>query len=337
MPKILTEEMIIKRAKGNSDLSSIKYLNFWGQSLSDISILSECISLISVTFTQNFISSLKCFRGMDKLKELSLASNAIKDFRELSNLSSCRNLVKLWLKDNPISKKWDYRIQVIKYIPQLKYLDEEEITNEEREIANSGGFYMENNEKPKENIRPPSHDPLHARDGRYRNNFEQYGGVYNRLRRDIESEEILDNNYLGISPGMMEENKKYLNKGNQYNRFQNRKAETPGKKYNRFGNPRKGGIPYNNNYHYENEDIKNRNNINIQRNKNYNEYRRNIPGSAQSHYRRYENSNQMEVSTNNTQQGQQGIVDCVSVLLKGLSKDELKYIADHIDKKVSQI
>ena len=45
----------------------------------------------------------------------------------------------------------------------------------------------------------------------------------------------------------------------------------------------------------------------------------------------------MEVSTTSTQQGQQGIIDCVSVLLKGLAKDELLYIVGHIDKKNSKI
>ena len=38
-----------------------------------------------------------------------------------------------------------------------------------------------------------------------------------------------------------------------------------------------------------------------------------------------------------TQQGQQSVVDCVSVLLKGLTKDELLFIVDHIDKKISKI
>ena len=45
----------------------------------------------------------------------------------------------------------------------------------------------------------------------------------------------------------------------------------------------------------------------------------------------------MEVSTTSTQQGQQKVVDCVSVLLKGLTNDELRYIVDHIDKKISTI
>ena len=82
MSKKLTAEMIIKRSK-NYDLYSIRKLNFWGQSLGDISVISECISLESASFSKNFISSLKCFNGMNNLKELSLAQNSINDFREI--------------------------------------------------------------------------------------------------------------------------------------------------------------------------------------------------------------------------------------------------------------
>ena len=340
MSKQLTTQMIFKRAKGISDLSLIKQLNFWGQSLSDISILSECISLESATFSANYITSLRCFKGMYNLRELSLAKNNISDFNELSYLSTCRNLSKLWLKDNPISKAWDYRIQVIRFIPNLIILDDEPITQDEREMANTGSFFAQNYEKKKQNIRPPSHDPFNNRNrARNRNNFEQYGGVYNRLRRDFESNEITNQNYVGILPGMIDENKKYLN--NYDNRFQNKKP-IPGKVYDRYGNGRRGISPnINNNYHFGDEDFKVRNNnINVEKHISYNEYGRNIPGSAQSHYRRYGNNNQinqMEVSTTSTQQGQQKVVDCVSVLLKGLSNDELRYIVDHIDKKISKI
>jgi len=334
----LTAEMIIKRARGNFDLPSIRKLNFWGLSLDDISVISECVSLESATFSKNYISSLKCFRGMNYLRELSLANNSISDFRELDNLSTCPNLRKLWLRDNPIAKYWDYRIQVIRKIPNLKYLDDEEITQDERDMANTGSFFAQNYEKKKENIRPPSHDPFGGREGRGKNNFQQYGGVYNRLRRDFDSEEISNNNYLGILPGMIDENKKYL----RYDRYQNKKPETPGKVYNRYGSGRRGVTPNNNNqynFHYDNEDFKGRNNSNIndERNIVYNQYGRNIPGSAQSHYRNYGNNNQMEVSTTSTQQNQQRVVDCLSVLLKGLTDNELLYIVDHIDKKISKI
>ena len=375
MPKELTAEMIIKRARGNTDLSSINKLNFWGQSLGDISILSQCTSLQSATFSQNYISSLKCFEGMIYLRELSLAKNSINNLREVRYLSTCPNLQKLWLKDNPICKLWDYRIQVINILPNLKFLDDEPITVEERQIANSGFF--NNNYEPsppppkyeqrRQNIRPPSYDPFSDAGVKYVNNFQQYGRAYDRMNKDYASEEIGSNNYIAAMPGMVEENKKYVNNINNYGVYQNRRSDTPGNKYVRYGSEKKKAAPPKNNFHYEQRNVKQENNnINVGRNLSYNRYGRNIPGSAQSHQRKYViasgkkpnvkaslnattkgkknmninmnvNNNQMEVSSNSNQQAQQRVVDCIAVLMKGLSRDELLYIANHIENKISKI
>lgn len=380
MPKELTAEMIIKRARGNTDLSSIRNLNFWGQSLGDISVLSHCTSLQSATFSQNYISSLKCFEGMIYLRELSLARNSINNLKEVRYLSTCPNLQKLWLKDNPICKLWDYRIQVINILPNLKFLDDEPITVEERQIANSG-FFNNNNYNPspppqyeqrRQNIRPPSYDPFSDAGVKYVNNFEQYGRAYDRLKRDYASEEIGSNNYIAAMPGMTEENNKYANNMNNYGVYQNRRSDTPGNKYGRYGSEKKNVVPPKNNFHYEQRNTKQENNnINVGRNLSYNRYGRNIPGSAQSHQRKYviangkkpnvkvslnastkikknnmninmnvnmnANNNQMEVSSNSNQQAQQRVVECIGVLMKGLSRDELLYIANHIENKISKI
>ena len=382
MPKELTAEMIIKRARGNTDLSSIKNLNFWGQSLGDISVLSHCTSLQSATFSQNYISSLKCFEGMIYLRELSLARNSIKNLREVRYLSTCPNLQKLWLKDNPICKLWDYRIQVINILPNLKMLDDEPITVEERQIANSGFF--NNNYEPsppprpqpqpqlqyeqrRQNIRPPSYDPFSDAGVKYVNNFEQYGRAYDRQQRDYASENIGNNNYIAAVPGMLEENKKYVNNVNNYGVYQSRRSDTTGNKYGRYSSEKKNVAPPRNNFHYEQRNIKQaNNNINVGRNLSYNKYGRNIPGSAQSQKRKFViaggnkpnvkvslnastkakrnmnidmnvNNNPMEVSSNSNQQAQQRVVDCIAVLMKGLSKDELLYIANHIENKISKI
>ena len=137
----LTEEMIIRKAKGNFSIAYIKNLKFFNSFLNDISIVSQCKSIESATFSRNNISSLRCFKNLQNLRELSLAENNISDINELIYLGTCPNLTKLWLKNNPISKSNDYRFQVIKKIPSLKYLDDEEITNEERNMVNTGSFF----------------------------------------------------------------------------------------------------------------------------------------------------------------------------------------------------
>ena len=212
----LTEEMIIRKAKGNFSLPYIKNLKFFNSFLNDISIVSNCTSIESATFSKNNISSLKCFKNLQYLRELSLADNNISNINELIYLGTCPNLTKLWLKNNPISNLPDYRIQVIKYIPFLRFLDDCEVTNDERMMSNTGSFFEGGGEQNyrKRMYRPPSHDPMQTKH-RYKNN-DQYG-LYNR----VESEEI-NYNY----PGNL--NKNYINNNeiNRYDRFQRKKSET---------------------------------------------------------------------------------------------------------------
>ena len=313
----LTEEMIIRKAKGNFSLPYIKNLKFFNSFLNDISIVSQCTSIESATFSKNNISSLRCFKNLPYLRELSLADNNISDMNELIYLGTCPNLTKLWLKNNPISNSPDYRIQVIRYIPSLRFLDDNAVTNDERIMANTGSFFNfegnQNMNAKKRMYRPPSYDPMQKREHRYKNN-NQYG-MYNK--REVESEEINNYNY----PGMI--NKNYINNNeiNGYDRFQRKKSETPGKIIDRYGNGKRGISPfYNNNNYYPEYG---------------NEYGRNIPGSAQSHVRkRYEN-NQLEVSNNMA--NQQSVVNFIFNQLKGLNNDELLYLVDFIDKKIEKM
>ena len=298
----LTEEMIIRKAKGNFSLPYIKNLKFFNSFLKDISIVSQCTSIESATFSKNNISSLSCFKNLQNLRELSLADNNISNINELIYLGSCPNLIKLWLRNNPISSLWDYRIQVIRYIPSLKYLDDQEITQEEKIMANTKKY------------RPPSHDPMIIREHKYKNN--QFNNFYNK--REVESEEI-NYNYNNI----LMNNKKHMNNNeiNRYDRFQGKKAETPSKMYDRYGNSKRGISPfYNNGNNFYKE--------------NNNEFGRNIPGSAQSHVRRYYDNNQLDVSNNDFQQ--QKVVNFISDEIKGLNGDELLYLLDFIDKKIQK-
>ena len=295
----LTEEMIIRKAKGNFSLPYIKNLKFFNSFLKDISIVSKCTSIESATFSSNNISSLKCFKNLQNLRELSLASNNISDINELIYLGTCPNLSKLWLRNNPISNFWDYRIQVIRYIPSLQYLDDEEITQDERIMANTSSFFDN-----KKKMRPPSYD-------------HHYKDIY-EFKREYESDEInYNNNYNNINNGF-----------NRYDRFQRKKSDTPSKIFDRYGNSKRGISPFNNNNNYiENEKYNYNNQIG-----------RNIPGSAQSHNRRpiYDN-NQLEVSNNNVQQ--QRTVNYIMDEIKNFNfnNNELMYLIDFIDKKIEKM
>ena len=336
MSKVLTAQMIIKRSRGCYDISMIRKLNFWGCSLEDISIIRKCRYLESATFSQNYISSLECFQNLNNLHELSLARNKINDIREISYLSTCNNLRKLWLKDNPITNIYDYRLQIIRILPHLQFLDDQEITNEEREMANTGHFSQQVFKQDNKYRRIPSYDPFNNN-----KNDNKWGIDYDYYRKKNEIQRNANNNYIGILPGMVNDDEKYLNK---YDRYKyNKKPETPSRIYERYGNSKRGMTPLNmnNNYgfydDYQQKNYQEKNYFEKNYNNNvqnfYQDYAKNIPNSAQSHFRKYGNNNVMEVSSTG---GQQGIIDCVSTLIRGLSTDELMYIKEHIDKKIEK-
>ena len=88
----LTEEMIIRKAKGNFSIGYIKNLKFFNSFLNDISIVSQCKSIESATFSKNNISSLmqiaykpKMFIKLlsDTSKVESTASKMFKEFVDM--------------------------------------------------------------------------------------------------------------------------------------------------------------------------------------------------------------------------------------------------------------
>lgn len=60
-------------------------------------------------------------------------NNKIQSFTQIQHLSQCSKLTHLVLKDNPIYKLQGYRVQVIHFLPQLKFLDHMKVTTEERD------------------------------------------------------------------------------------------------------------------------------------------------------------------------------------------------------------
>ncbi|KAL0230599.1 hypothetical protein PCE1_004156 [Barthelona sp. PCE] len=131
---ILTADLIQSRT-GTSDLGSIKSLTLWGQRLGDVSIVRFLTQVETLALTMNNISSLKPFMHCKNLKELYLRRNAIENLEDVRYLANLENLEELWLGDNPCAAKESYRLYVLHYLPQLKKLDMEEVTDEERILA----------------------------------------------------------------------------------------------------------------------------------------------------------------------------------------------------------
>lgn len=128
----LTEEMVIARSK-QSDLGAIKKLNCWGSELSDVSIIRRMRGVEVLAFSVNRISTLADFENCLNLQELYLRKNNLTDIDELMYLQNLPKLKNLWLEENPLvdSAGPNYRQIVLRALPNLKKLDNVDVTPEE--------------------------------------------------------------------------------------------------------------------------------------------------------------------------------------------------------------
>jgi len=128
----LTKDLILQKSKSKR-LDEVQNINLWGKEIDDVTILKETPNVEIVSLSLNKITSLKSFQFCKKLVELYLRKNQISNLQELNYLKKCNNLKVLWLEENKICENGDYRLLVIKTLPQLVKLDNVVITDEERE------------------------------------------------------------------------------------------------------------------------------------------------------------------------------------------------------------
>ncbi|XP_034944499.1 protein tilB homolog isoform X2 [Chelonus insularis] len=139
----LTEEMVIARSR-TSDLTEVKKLNCWGSELTDVSILRELKKVEVLSLSVNKISSLADFQFCLNLKELFVRKNNITDLNEICYLQNLPNLRHLWLAENPCAEQKEYRLTVIKALPNLEKLDGSFVDAEEANFALSNGKTLYN-------------------------------------------------------------------------------------------------------------------------------------------------------------------------------------------------
>jgi len=134
MRKVLTPDLISAKTRCDN-LLLLKNLNLWGNDIEDVRLLSQMPNLEILSLSVNRISSLKEFAGCRKLQELYLRKNHITDLDELRYLIDLPDLRILWLLDNPCSEQENYRAIVINTLPNIKKLDNNDVTAEERKLA----------------------------------------------------------------------------------------------------------------------------------------------------------------------------------------------------------
>ncbi|XP_032525204.2 cilia- and flagella-associated protein 410 isoform X4 [Danaus plexippus] len=137
----LTEEMVIARSK-QSDLSAIKKLNCWGAELGDVSLLRRMPNVEVLALSINKIRSLGDFAGCRRLRELYVRKNEIRDLAEIRHLRHLPDLTSLWLDENPCTLHPEYRMTVLRNLPNLEKLDNVVVQPDEVQEAMRRGVHI---------------------------------------------------------------------------------------------------------------------------------------------------------------------------------------------------
>ena len=91
--------------------------------MKDVSIVHRMPAVEVISLSINSIESLSDFAECSKLEELYLRKNEIKDINQVMYLTQLECLKKLSLEDNPCTQSENYRLTVVKALPNLEYLD----------------------------------------------------------------------------------------------------------------------------------------------------------------------------------------------------------------------
>ncbi|GFY37675.1 hypothetical protein TNIN_71951 [Trichonephila inaurata madagascariensis] len=138
----LTEHTVLARTRAQ-DLRSVRKLNAWGSELTDVSIVKKLPNVEVLSLSVNAISSLEDFSHCNNLQELYIRKNNISELGEIRHLRDLPKLKNLWLADNPCAESDDYRLTVIRALPQLQKLDNMPIRPDEIESAKKHGCPLE--------------------------------------------------------------------------------------------------------------------------------------------------------------------------------------------------
>jgi cilla- and flagella-associated protein len=134
----LTKDLVLAKCK-TDNLKLLKKLNLWGVGFEDVSILTQMPNVEVLALSINKISTLRDFQNCQNLQELYLRRNNIRNLAEIKYLKGLPYLHTLWLNENPCADHPNYRSFVISQLPDLRKLDNLEITDSERSKAMSSG------------------------------------------------------------------------------------------------------------------------------------------------------------------------------------------------------
>ncbi|RUS90325.1 hypothetical protein EGW08_001923, partial [Elysia chlorotica] len=134
----LTEAVVLTRTRA-PDLESVKKLNCWASNIGDVSVVRRMPALEVCSLSINKITSLRDFAHCHHLKELYVRTNKIERLGDIHYLKHLRRLRSLWLAENPCAGDPNYRMTVLRTLPNLRKLDNIAVTEDEVQRAETEG------------------------------------------------------------------------------------------------------------------------------------------------------------------------------------------------------
>ncbi|CAH2242766.1 jg10303 [Pararge aegeria aegeria] len=119
-----------------------KIFGYKGAELGDVSLLRRMPNVEVLAFSINKIRTLVDFAGCRRLRELYVRKNEIRDLAEIRHLRRLPDLTSLWLDENPCTAHPEYRMTVLKNLPNLEKLDNVVVHPEEVQEAVRKGAHI---------------------------------------------------------------------------------------------------------------------------------------------------------------------------------------------------
>lgn len=116
-------------------MSDLKVLNLAGNLIRKITNLQDLKSLEELNIRRNRIRSTQGLEVVPTLEKLYMSNNDIQNIASLSKLEALVKLHTVQMEGNPVWSNPEYAYHLVTALPELKVLDQQEITAEVRENA----------------------------------------------------------------------------------------------------------------------------------------------------------------------------------------------------------
>lgn len=133
--KLCLDNNYIEEISNLGQLVSLRWLDLSFNKIRKIQGLDALAQLEDLSLYSNKISIVEGLDKLPRLQCLSLGNNRIDSLEQVIRLRQIRSLKMLTLSDNPVCKEAEYRMIVLAYVDNIKYLDYALVNPSERATA----------------------------------------------------------------------------------------------------------------------------------------------------------------------------------------------------------